>query len=140
MFPTRTLLGRSVWKGPNIVPYVKLTSKPGTESLRPMTPPLPLPRTFPPPANTPPIRTQKRAATILPNFVGLRFAVHNGKTYQEIQITEEMVGRKLGEYVAYVIAFLRASRKHRDEWDRMLIWWFYNSTRKRFTYKQSKNK
>jgi ribosomal protein S19 len=63
---------------------------------------LPLPRTFPPPANTPPIRTQKRAATILPNFVGLRFAVHNGKTYQEIQITEEMVGRKLGEYVAYV--------------------------------------
>ncbi|CEJ58507.1 Putative Ribosomal protein S19 [Penicillium brasilianum] len=94
MFPTRTLLGRSVWKGPNIVP-------------------LPLPRTFPPPANTPPIRTQKRAATILPNFVGLRFAVHNGKTYQEIQITEEMVGRKLGEYVA---------------------------TRKRFTYKQSKNK
>ncbi|KAJ5159936.1 Ribosomal protein S19 [Penicillium canariense] len=94
MFPTRVLLGRSVWKGPNIVP-------------------LPLPRTFPPPPNTPPIRTQKRAATILPNFVGLRFAVHNGKTYQEIQITEEMVGRKLGEYVA---------------------------TRKRFTYKQSKNK
>ncbi|KAK5806557.1 hypothetical protein VI817_000815 [Penicillium citrinum] len=74
---------------------------------------LPLPRTLPPPPNTPPIRTQKRAATILPNFVGLRFAVHNGKTYQEIQITEEMVGRKLGEYVA---------------------------TRKRFTYKQSKNK
>ncbi|KAI2789755.1 37S ribosomal protein S19 [Penicillium oxalicum] len=81
MFPTRALLGRSVWKGPNIVP-------------------LPLPRKFPPPPNTPPIRTQKRAATILPNFVGLRFAVHNGKTYQEIQITEEMVGRKLGEYVA----------------------------------------
>jgi hypothetical protein len=61
-----------------------------------------LPRTLPPPPNTPPIRTTKRAATILPNFVGLRFAVHNGKTYVEIQVTEEMVGRKLGEYVAYV--------------------------------------
>ncbi|KAJ5697721.1 hypothetical protein N7540_001148 [Penicillium herquei] len=94
MFPTRALLGRSVWKGPNLVP-------------------LALPRTLPAPPNTPPIRTQKRAATILPNFVGLRFAVHNGKTYQEVLITEEMVGRKLGEYVA---------------------------TRKRFTYKQSKNK
>lgn len=61
-----------------------------------------LPATLPPPPNTPPIRTQKRSATILPNFVGIRFAVHNGKTYQEVQITEEMVGRKLGEYVAYV--------------------------------------
>ena len=68
---------------------------------------LPLPRTLPPPPNTPPIRTTKRAATILPNFVGLRFAVHNGKTYVEIQVTEEMVGRKLGEYVAYVYIFLR---------------------------------
>jgi ribosomal protein S19 len=67
---------------------------------------LPLPRTLPPPPNTPPIRTTKRAATILPNFVGLRFAVHNGKTYVEIQVTEEMVGRKLGEYVAYVSIFL----------------------------------
>lgn len=74
---------------------------------------LPLPRAFPPPANTPPIRTTKRAATILPNFVGLRFAVHNGKTYVEIQVTEEMVGRKLGEYVAYVYSFLRLfSRQH----------------------------
>ena len=36
--------------------------------------------------------------------MGLRFAVHNGKTYQEVLITEEMVGRKLGEYVAYVLA------------------------------------
>jgi hypothetical protein len=99
---------------------------------------LPLPRTFPPPANTPPIRTQKRAATILPNFVGLRFAVHNGKTYQEIQITEEMVGRKLGEYVAYVVAPLVGWNRWMDGW--MLTWYFYDRTRKRFTYKQSKNK
>ena len=55
---------------------------------------------MPPPPGTPAIRTQARAATILPNFVGLRFAVHNGKDYHEIFITEEMVGRKLGEFVA----------------------------------------
>lgn len=63
---------------------------------------LPLPRKLPPPPGTPPIKTQKRGATILPNFVGLRFSVHNGKNYQDVIITEEMVGRKLGEYVSYV--------------------------------------
>ncbi|KAL4931578.1 S19 family ribosomal protein [Aspergillus undulatus] len=94
MHATRVLFGRSVWKGPNIVP-------------------LPLPRQLPPPPNTPPIRTQKRGATILPNFVGLRFSVHNGKTYHDVLITDEMVGRKLGEF---------------------------SPTRKRFTYKLSKNK
>ncbi|OAG36181.1 hypothetical protein AYO21_09649 [Fonsecaea monophora] len=45
------------------------------------------------------IKTQARSATILPNFVGLKFAVHNGKIYQDVYITEEMVGRKLGEFV-----------------------------------------
>lgn len=64
---------------------------------------LPLPKTIPPPPGTPAIRTQARAATILPNFVGLKFAVHNGKQYQEILVTEEMVGRKLGEFAPYVI-------------------------------------
>ena len=69
---------------------------------------LPLPKKIPPPPGTPPIKTQKRGATILPNFVGLRFAVHNGKHYQEVHITEEMVGTKLGEYASYVLfpAFL----------------------------------
>jgi ribosomal protein S19 len=50
----------------------------------------------------PPIKTQARAATILPNFVGLIFQVHNGKTYQDVRITEDMVGHKLGEFSAYV--------------------------------------
>lgn len=75
--------------------------------------------------------------------MGLRFAVHNGKTYQEIQITEEMVGRKLGEYVAYVFSVLRfqdlRKRPILREW-MMLTLWFDCRTRKRFTYKQSKNK
>jgi ribosomal protein S19 len=45
-----------------------------------------------------PIETQARAATILPSFVGLKFAVHNGKVYNEVTITEDMVGHKLGEF------------------------------------------
>ncbi|WEW60919.1 mitochondrial ribosomal small subunit component [Emydomyces testavorans] len=54
---------------------------------------------MPPPPGTPAIRTNARSATILPNFVGLRFAVHNGKSYVDVFVTEEMVGRKLGEFV-----------------------------------------
>ena len=47
-----------------------------------------------------PIRTQARSATILPNFVGLKFQVHNGKVYYDVTITEDMVGHKLGEFAA----------------------------------------
>lgn len=50
----------------------------------------------------PPVRTQARSATILPSFVGLRFEVHNGKEYNHIQITEDMVGHKLGEFSPWV--------------------------------------
>ena len=50
-----------------------------------------------------PIRTQARSATILPNFVGLKFQVHNGKVYHDVTITEEMVGHKLGEFSPYAI-------------------------------------
>ena len=39
----------------------------------------------------PPVKTQARSATILPNFVGLIFQVHNGKTYNDVRITEDMV-------------------------------------------------
>lgn len=46
----------------------------------------------------PPIKTMARAATILPNFVGLKFQVHNGKVYVDVTITEAMVGHKLGEF------------------------------------------
>lgn len=47
-----------------------------------------------------PIKTQARSATILPNFVGLKFQVHNGKIYNDVTITEDMVGHKLGEFSA----------------------------------------
>ncbi|KAH6679512.1 mitochondrial ribosomal protein S19 [Tricladium varicosporioides] len=93
MLPTRVLLARSVWKGPNIVP-------------------LPIIR-VPAGQKPPPVKTQARSATILPNFVGLVFQVHNGKIYNDVEITEDMVGHKLGEFSA---------------------------TRKPFSYKQTKNK
>ncbi|BGP43300.1 mitochondrial ribosomal small subunit component [Rhodotorula kratochvilovae] len=45
-----------------------------------------------------PIRTASRACTVLPNFIGMRFLVHNGKQYVPLHITPEMVGHKLGEF------------------------------------------
>lgn len=62
----------------------------------------------------PPIKTQARAATILPNFVGLIFQVHNGKIYTDVRITEDMVGHKLGEFSAYV-RICRRRRKGRTD-------------------------
>ncbi|KAI1807731.1 ribosomal protein S19/S15 [Daldinia bambusicola] len=79
MQATRWLLQRrSVWKGPNIVPLAIVRPKPGEE--------------------VKPIRTQARSATILPSFVGLKFQIYNGKEYHDLEITEEMVGYKLGEF------------------------------------------
>jgi hypothetical protein len=42
----------------------------------------------------------------LPNFVGLKFQVHNGKVYHDVTITEEMVGHKLGEFSPYAVPCL----------------------------------
>jgi small subunit ribosomal protein S19 len=44
------------------------------------------------------IKTWARASTIPPEFVGHKFAVHNGRTFIEVFITESMVGHKLGEF------------------------------------------
>ncbi|PNP55951.1 hypothetical protein THARTR1_03888 [Trichoderma harzianum] len=61
---------------------------------------VPLSIVFPkgPNDKVPPVRTQARSATILPNFVGLNFEIHNGKDYHQVTITEDMVGHKLGEF------------------------------------------
>jgi ribosomal protein S19 len=61
-----------------------------------------------------PIKTQARGATILPNFVGLIFQVHNGKIYNDVRITEDMVGHKLGEFSAYVRTCLRRGKGRSD--------------------------
>jgi len=44
------------------------------------------------------IRTWSRRSTILPEMVGLTFAVHNGRKFIPVFITEQMVGHKLGEF------------------------------------------
>lgn len=46
------------------------------------------------------IKTWSRRSTILPDFVGLTFAVHNGKKFIPVYVTENMVGHKLGEFAA----------------------------------------
>lgn len=45
-----------------------------------------------------PIKTWARACTVVPEFVGHTFLVHNGKTHMKVFVTEEMVGHKLGEF------------------------------------------
>jgi small subunit ribosomal protein S19 len=44
------------------------------------------------------IKTWSRRSTILPEMVGMTFAVHNGKKFNAVFITENMVGHKLGEF------------------------------------------
>ncbi len=45
-----------------------------------------------------PIKTWSRRSTILPEFIGLTIAVHNGKQHVPVYINENMVGHKLGEF------------------------------------------
>jgi small subunit ribosomal protein S19 len=74
-------VARSIWKGPFVDGYllkkVQDVAKSGSRTA---------------------IKTWSRRSTILPQFVGLNFAVHNGKKFIPVFITEEMVGQKLGEY------------------------------------------
>ena len=53
------------------------------------------------------IKTWSRRSTIIPDFVGLTFAVHDGKKHVPVFVTENMVGHKLGEF-----APSRIFRKH----------------------------
>ncbi|MCG3138688.1 MAG: 30S ribosomal protein S19 [Phycisphaerae bacterium] len=57
--------------------------------------------------NTMPIKTWYRRCMIVPEFVGHTFDVHNGKTFNKVFVTEEMVGHKLGEF-----SFTRMFRGH----------------------------
>ena len=54
-----------------------------------------------------PVKTWARKSTITPEFVGLTLSIHNGKTFQPVFITENMVGHKLGEFAA-----TRVFRRH----------------------------
>ena len=60
-----------------------------------------------------PIKTWSRRSTITPEFIGLNFAVHNGKIFNNVFVTENMVGHKLGEFSA-----TRTFRKHSTSQDK----------------------
>jgi small subunit ribosomal protein S19 len=74
-------MGRSLSKGPYVDPKVyekvqRMRASGGSE----------------------PIKTWARACTIVPEFVGVTFLVHNGKQHMKVFVTEDMVGHKLGEF------------------------------------------
>lgn len=56
------------------------------------------------------IKTYSRRSTVVPDMIGLTFAVHNGNKFIPVYITENMVGHKLGEF-----AFTRIFRGHKRE-------------------------
>lgn len=60
-----------------------------------------------------PIKTWSRRSTITPDFVGLTFAVHNGKVFNNVFVSENMVGHKLGEFSP-----TRTFRKHSTSQDK----------------------
>ncbi|MEQ8850723.1 MAG: 30S ribosomal protein S19 [Phycisphaerales bacterium] len=57
-----------------------------------------------------PIKTWARACTIVPEFVGHTFKVHNGRAFTDLYVTEDMVGHKLGEF-----ALTRTFRGHTNK-------------------------
>jgi small subunit ribosomal protein S19 len=48
--------------------------------------------------NPKPIKTWARSSTVIPDMIGLKFQIHNGKIFHEVLIEENMVGHKLGEF------------------------------------------
>ncbi len=54
-----------------------------------------------------PIKTWARSCTVVPDFIGHTFSVHNGKAFNQVFITDNMVGHKLGEF-----ALTRVFRGH----------------------------
>jgi len=57
------------------------------------------------------IKTWSRRSTVLPEFVGLTFAVHNGRKFFPVFVAEDMVGHKLGEFAPTRTFFAHAGDK-----------------------------
>ena len=74
-------MARSVWKGPFVDGYLlkKAEASRGT-------------------GRNEVIKTWSRRSTILPQFVGLTFGVHNGQKFLPVLVTENMIGHKFGEF------------------------------------------
>ena len=75
-------MARSVWKGP----FVDLSLLKKAETAQDAG------------GRSGPIKTWSRRSTILPEFIGLTIAVHNGRQHVPVYINENMVGHKLGEF------------------------------------------
>ena len=74
-------MARSIWKGPFVDGYVLKKAEKAKGSTRAEV-----------------IKIWSRRSTILPQFVGLTFAVYNGKKHIPVNVTEDMIGQKFGEY------------------------------------------
>ncbi len=74
-------MSRSVWKGPFVDGYLLKKADAVKQSGKREV-----------------IKSWSRRSTILPQFVGLTFGVHNGKKHIPVLVTEEMVGHKFGEF------------------------------------------
>jgi len=57
------------------------------------------------------IKTWSRRSTILPDFIGLTFAVHNGRKFVTVYVTENMIGHKFGEFAPTRTFYGHASDK-----------------------------
>ncbi len=74
-------MARSTWKGPFVDGYLLKKADTVRESGRKEV-----------------VKTWSRRSTILPQFVGITFGVYNGKKFIPVNVTEDMVGHKLGEF------------------------------------------
>ena len=74
-------MARSVWKGPFVDGYLFDKAEQARASGKNAI-----------------IKTWSRRSTILPDFIGLTFAVYNGKKFLPVYVTENMVGHKFGEF------------------------------------------
>ena len=72
---------RSVWKGPFVDGYLLKKAEAAHSSKKKEI-----------------VKTWSRRSTILPQFVGITFGVHNGKKFIPVYVTENMIGHKLGEF------------------------------------------
>jgi len=61
-----------------------------------------------------PIKTWARSCTIVPEFVGMTFQVHNGRTFIDVYCTEDMVGHKLGEFSPTTVFRGQRTRRKRS--------------------------
>ena len=85
---------RSVWKGPFVDGYLLKKANATRESGKREV-----------------IKSWSRRSTILPQFVGLTFGVHNGKKFVPVLVIEDMVGHKFGEFAA-TRTFYEIGRAH----------------------------